>query len=161
MDPQCKLLPAIVTSPCTQLQKPPPGSRLYRGLPTSVATRQKNERTIKMGTTIGSRITRCLKITSQNINGHLTNSLTYTFHIAESWTGLQTCQTLKSITFWDVTPCSLLSCNRRFGATYRLHLQGRRNNFLLLLSFLRPWRFWQYVPPKRRLQLNRLHGVIS
>jgi hypothetical protein len=36
---------------------------------------------------------------------------------------------MKSIIFWDVTPCSLLSCNRRFGETYRLRLQGRRNNF--------------------------------
>jgi hypothetical protein len=36
---------------------------------------------------------------------------------------------VKSIIFWDVTPCSLLSCNRRFGGTYRLHLQARRNNF--------------------------------
>jgi hypothetical protein len=36
---------------------------------------------------------------------------------------------MKSIIFWDVTPCSLLSCNRRIGGTYRLHLQGRRNNF--------------------------------
>jgi hypothetical protein len=35
----------------------------------------------------------------------------------------------KSIIFWDVTPCSLLSCNRCLGRTYRLHLQGRRNNF--------------------------------
>jgi hypothetical protein len=31
---------------------------------------------------------------------------------------------MKSIIFWDMTPCSLLSCNRRFGGTYRLHLQG-------------------------------------
>jgi hypothetical protein len=34
----------------------------------------------------------------------------------------------KSIIFWDVTPCSLFSCNWRFDRTYRLHLQGRRNN---------------------------------
>jgi hypothetical protein len=33
---------------------------------------------------------------------------------------------MKSIIFWDVTPCSLLRCNRRFGETYRLYLQGRR-----------------------------------
>jgi hypothetical protein len=33
---------------------------------------------------------------------------------------------MKSIVFWDMTPCSPLSCNRRFGGTYRLHLQGRR-----------------------------------
>jgi hypothetical protein len=36
---------------------------------------------------------------------------------------------MKSIIFWDVTPCSLLSFNRRFGGTYRLQLHGRRNNF--------------------------------
>jgi hypothetical protein len=35
----------------------------------------------------------------------------------------------KSINFWDITPCSPLSVNRRFGGTYRLHLQGRTNNF--------------------------------
>jgi hypothetical protein len=28
-----------------------------------------------------------------------------------------------------MTPCSPLSFNRRFGGTYRLHLQGRRNRF--------------------------------
>jgi hypothetical protein len=39
---------------------------------------------------------------------------------------------LKSIIFWDMTPCSPLSFNRCFGGTYRLHLQGRRNRFPLL-----------------------------
>jgi hypothetical protein len=33
----------------------------------------------------------------------------------------------KSVIIWDITPCSPLSVNRRFGRTYRLHLQGRRN----------------------------------
>jgi hypothetical protein len=36
---------------------------------------------------------------------------------------------MKSIVFWNMTPCSPLSVNRRFGGTYRLHLQGRRNKF--------------------------------
>jgi hypothetical protein len=36
---------------------------------------------------------------------------------------------MKSIIFWDMTPCSLLGFNRRFGGTYRLQLQGRRNRF--------------------------------
>jgi hypothetical protein len=36
---------------------------------------------------------------------------------------------MKSIIFWDMTPCSPLSFNRRFGGTHRLHLQGRRNKF--------------------------------
>jgi hypothetical protein len=33
---------------------------------------------------------------------------------------------VKSCIFWDVTPCSPLKLNRRFGGTCRLHLQGRR-----------------------------------
>jgi hypothetical protein len=33
---------------------------------------------------------------------------------------------MKSTIFWDITPCSPLKVNRRFGGTYRLHLQGRR-----------------------------------
>jgi hypothetical protein len=36
---------------------------------------------------------------------------------------------MKRIIFWDMMPCSPLSCARRFGGTYRLHLQGRRNRF--------------------------------
>jgi hypothetical protein len=33
---------------------------------------------------------------------------------------------MKSIIFWDMTPCSPLSSTGRFGGTYRLHLQGQR-----------------------------------
>jgi hypothetical protein len=33
---------------------------------------------------------------------------------------------MKSTIFWDITPCSPLKVNRRFGGTYCLHLQGRR-----------------------------------
>jgi hypothetical protein len=56
----------------------------------------------------------------------------------------------------------------------RLHLQDRRNRFskpaskevVSLLAgflnlFLRPSRWRRYVPPKSRLKLNGLHGVIS
>jgi hypothetical protein len=84
-------------------------------------------------------------------------------------------QLMKSIIFWDMRPCSPLSFNRRFGGTYRLYHQGRRNMFSkptnkqvascllagFLNLFLRPWRWRRYVPPKRRLKLNGLHGVIS
>jgi hypothetical protein len=75
---------------------------------------------------------------------------------------------LKSTIFWDITPCSLLSVNRRFGATYRLHLQGRPWRclppaFTLILAQLlfRSWRCRRYFLPKHRLTLNGLHGVIS
>jgi hypothetical protein len=33
---------------------------------------------------------------------------------------------VKNAVFWDVTPCGCRK-NRRFGGTYRLHHQGRRN----------------------------------
>jgi hypothetical protein len=33
---------------------------------------------------------------------------------------------IKSTIFWDITQCSPLSVNRRFGETYRLHFQGRK-----------------------------------
>jgi hypothetical protein len=32
---------------------------------------------------------------------------------------------MKSIIIWDMTPCNLLKVNRRFGGTYRLHIQGQ------------------------------------
>jgi hypothetical protein len=34
---------------------------------------------------------------------------------------------MKRTIFWDITPCSPLSFNRRSGRTYRLHLHGRKN----------------------------------
>jgi hypothetical protein len=114
------------------------------------------------------------------------------------------CIKLKSTIFWDITPCSLLKVNRRFGGTYRLHLQGRKisrarnqsesrwqattltlnglhgvisqkmvlfittavrtsnpTNPLLPPAILRHWRWKRYVPPKRRLTFNGLHRVIS
>jgi hypothetical protein len=33
--------------------------------------------------------------------------------------------TMKNTVFWDLAPCSS-SVNRRFGGTYRLHLQGTK-----------------------------------
>jgi hypothetical protein len=65
-------------------------------------------------------------------------------------------RSLKSIIFWDMTTCSPLSVNWRFGGTYNLNLQGRRNKFSKKPASKR-----RYVPPKRRLTLNGLHGVIS
>jgi hypothetical protein len=58
-----------------------------------------------------------------------------------------------------MTPCSPLSVNRCFGGTYRLHLQGRRNKFSKKPAS-KQVASKRYVPPKRQLTLNRLHGVI-
>jgi hypothetical protein len=32
---------------------------------------------------------------------------------------------IKSTVFWDITPCSPLKVNRRFGGTYSLYLEAR------------------------------------
>jgi hypothetical protein len=81
---------------------------------------------------------------------------------------------MKSTIFGDITPCTLLSDNRRFGGTYCLHLQGRRNNFskkpackqvaslhagFLPNLFFRPRRWRRYFPPKLRLTLNGLPAL--
>jgi hypothetical protein len=61
-----------------------------------------------------------------------------------------------STIFWDIMPRNPLRVNRRFGRIYCLHLQGYFPAWLIL----RPWRWRRYVPPKCRLTLNGLHGVI-
>jgi hypothetical protein len=54
-----------------------------------------------------------------------------------------------------------MNVNRRFGETYRLHLQGRRKNFQQEPASKQVTsRILRYDPPKRRLHLNRLNGVI-
>jgi hypothetical protein len=52
--------------------------------------------------------------------------------IAWDWEGcvgfeVFTAVVMKSTIFWDTTPCSPLSVNGRFGGTYRLHHQNRKN----------------------------------
>jgi hypothetical protein len=80
---------------------------------------------------------------------------------------------IKSNLFWDITPCSLLEVNRRFGGKYLRHLQGRRiirvryhscafyllSRWFLAQLILRPWRWRWYFPPKCLLTFNGLHGV--
>jgi hypothetical protein len=68
---------------------------------------------------------------------------------------------MKNAVFWDVVPCR--SCvNRRLGGTYRLHLQTISHLFTLVprLQIFLPWRWWRYVPPKRRFTQD-LHGATS
>jgi hypothetical protein len=71
-------------------------------------------------------------------------------------------------------PWSPLKVNRRFGGTC-LHLQERRINrarsqlesrwqtelSVLARLVLWPWRWRLHAPPKRRLDLDELHSVIS
>jgi hypothetical protein len=63
---------------------------------------------------------------------------------------------MKSTTFWDIKPCSPLKVNRRFGGTNSLQFQVEKKS----LARNQLENRWRYVPPKRRLTLNGLHGVI-
>jgi hypothetical protein len=88
-------------------------------------------------------------------------------------TEVPTAVVMKSSIFWDITLCSLLKVNLRFGGMCHLHLQGGRiiqerdgishplhvgfYNWLILL----PWIWRKYVLPKRLLTFNGLQGVMS
>jgi hypothetical protein len=54
-----------------------------------------------------------------------------------------------------MTSCNPLSFNRRFWETYRLLLQGLRNKFSKKPASR------QVFPPKHRLKINGIHGVLS
>jgi hypothetical protein len=67
---------------------------------------------------------------------------------------------MKSTTFWDMTPCSPLTFNRRFGRIYCLHLQNLR----LIRARNESegsWKAEAMFPPKCPLTFNGLHPVIS
>jgi hypothetical protein len=59
---------------------------------------------------------------------HFQHSEKYMYYTNMSSVGSEvfTAVVLKSIFFWDMTPCSALSGTRRFGGAYHLHLQGRK-----------------------------------
>jgi hypothetical protein len=60
---------------------------------------------------------------------------------------------MKKAVFWDVAPCRYY-VNRRFGGTYRLHLQGRRKKKKIRERGTSASR----CPPKRQLT-QYLHGA--
>jgi hypothetical protein len=100
-----------------------------------------------------------LMVSRGSIPGHVMWDLWWTKCYWDEFT-----PSIKSI-FWDMTPCSPLSFNRRFGGAYRLHVQGKKNS--KPASKLVCWTYYfdpedgGDVPPKLRLKLNGLHGVIS
>jgi hypothetical protein len=65
---------------------------------------------------------------------------------------------MKNFIFWYITQCSPLKVNWRIRGTYRLHLQGQRIS--KAWPVLWPWRWRRHIPPKFRLTLNGLHGII-
>jgi hypothetical protein len=68
---------------------------------------------------------------------------------------------MKSIIFWYITWCSPLTATDVSKDRLHLLLATCLLAGFLLNLFHRPWRWRQYFPSKRRLTLNRLHGVIS
>jgi hypothetical protein len=73
---------------------------------------------------------------------------------------VHTAVVMKSSIFWNITPCSPLKVNWRFGGTRSRACHQLSRWFLARLIF-RPWRWRRNVPLKRRLTLNSLQGVIS
>jgi hypothetical protein len=77
---------------------------------------------------------------------------------------------LRCALLWDNTQRLVVFMHRRFGTTYRFHLQRsrspRRKVFFLyfltlfLLGFLDPWRSDRYVVPKRRYRTTTQRCVI-
>jgi hypothetical protein len=87
---------------------------------------------------------------------------------ARSWTWLSsrisgfevlTVEIMKSISFWDITLCSPSKVRYFFRLTdySACHLISSWYLAHLILGF---WRWRRYVPSKRRLTFNVLHGVI-
>jgi hypothetical protein len=83
-----------------------------------------------------------------------------------------TAVTIKNAVFWDVGPCRYF-VNRRFGETYRLHLQSRKIRERGTSCSLQPpahaassfadfllWKWRRYVSPKRRFT-QAPHGATS
>jgi hypothetical protein len=63
---------------------------------------------------------------------------------------------VRSPVFWDITPCSPLKGDRRFGGTCpsACHLLP---HWFLSLPILRPWRWRWHVAQQRRPTFNGLH----
>jgi hypothetical protein len=85
---------------------------------------------------------------------------------------------MKISIFWYVMGCSPLKGNRSFGSIYRLSLQGRsisqarnlhgtwisllhNSYWSLIWLILKPWWRRRHFPPKRRLNLSELQGIVS
>jgi hypothetical protein len=63
---------------------------------------------------------------------------------------------MRSSVFWDIMPCSPLKVKRRSARKCRLHLEGQRIS--QARRELKPED--GYVPLKRRLTFNGIHGFI-
>jgi hypothetical protein len=62
---------------------------------------------------------------------------------------------VKSTIFCDITPCSPLSFNRRFGETSGLHLQAiKNNNFSKKTSVDSQRTTWRHIPEDCTLQIS-------
>jgi hypothetical protein len=66
------------------------------------------------------------KITSVHFPNKTLGLFPYNNKIIDVGIEVLTAVVMKSTIFWDITPCSPLKVNRRFGGKYRLNLQSRR-----------------------------------
>jgi hypothetical protein len=67
------------------------------------------------------------------------------FVVEKNFVGFEvlTAVVMRSSIFWNITPCSPLKVNRRFGGIFRLHLWGsRKQREALTMLFLPPALLW-------------------
>jgi hypothetical protein len=68
------------------------------------------------------------------------------------------------VILWDIKPCSLLKVNRRFGGTYRLHIQGQKisgKQDLVFCSVYSSTLKMEAIYSSETSTFNGLHGLIS
>jgi hypothetical protein len=99
-----------------------------------------------------------------NVGGSY-NAVVTVYRITKIWnTGFEvlTRWLWRWVIFWDITPYSSATVNRRFWGTGSKQLCFLSAScWLLAWITLRLWRLGRYVLPKRRLTFTWLHGIIS
>jgi hypothetical protein len=75
----------------------------------------------------------------ESLNGFSWNLVRHMAWILCHWRLPQTNNFSKSIFFWNMTQCSALNGTRRFGGTYRLHLQGKMKPVPATIIAYFPW----------------------
>jgi hypothetical protein len=115
---------------------------------------------------VEKKATLCLRIQYTNLWGRETCVITSVVskrisEITVTYLGIDvvTPVVMKITLFCHITLCSPFWVNRRFGGTYRLHLQDTISRARYQNESRGSSKATRYVPPKRRLHFNGLHDL--